>query len=75
MKDIRWDDFQKTPQLVEAGIAAAKAALPEIRELLKRPILGARGEREQTIQLPATAATALAAEDVANAPKTPLTPD
>lgn len=75
VKDIRWDDFQKTPQLVEAGIAAAKAALPEIRELLKRPVLGARGEREQTIQLPTTAASALAAEDVANAPKTPFTPD
>jgi len=81
VKDIHWDDFQKTPQLVEAGVAAAKAALPEIRELLKRPVPGIRSEREQTIQLPATAtaAPALAADDVASAtaaaPKSPLTPE
>ncbi len=49
VKDIRWDDFQKTPQLVEAGAAAAKAALPEIRELLKRPIRIVRRERDDSL--------------------------
>ena len=77
VKDIHWDDFQKTPELVAAGVASAKAALPEIRELLKRPIPGIRSEREQTIQLPANAASTLAADDVptATAPKSPLTPE
>lgn len=75
VKDIHWDDFQKTPDLVAAGAAAAKAALPEIRELLKRPVPGVRNEREQTIELPATGASALATEDAAIAPKIPLTPE
>lgn len=61
VKDIRWDDFQKTPQLVDAGAAAAKSALPEIRELLKRPVLMARREREPS---PATVET-IAAEGLA----------
>lgn len=38
VKDIHWDDFQKTPQLVAAGVEAARAALPEIKAALKRPL-------------------------------------
>lgn len=38
VKDIHWDDFQKTPELVAAGVAAARAALPEIKMALKRPV-------------------------------------
>jgi NTE family protein len=45
VKDIHWDDFQKTPQLVAAGVAAARAALPEIRAALKRPVPAMRGVR------------------------------
>jgi NTE family protein len=45
VKDIHWDDFQKTPQLVAAGVEAARAALPEIKAALKRPIPAGRGER------------------------------
>lgn len=44
VKDIHWDDFQKTPELVAAGAAAARAALPEIKTMLKRPVLGIRGD-------------------------------
>src|SRR5215470_1105296 len=32
-----WDDFTKTPELVRAGEAAAKKAIPEILALLNRP--------------------------------------
>jgi NTE family protein len=42
VKDIHWDDFQRTPELVAAGVAAARAALPEIRATLKRPPLRLR---------------------------------
>ncbi|MGB7666305.1 MAG: patatin-like phospholipase family protein [Candidatus Acidiferrales bacterium] len=42
VKDIHWDDFQRTPELVAAGVAAARAALPEIRATLKRPLLRLR---------------------------------
>jgi NTE family protein len=45
VKDIHWDDFQKTPQLVAAGVAAARAALPEIKAALKRPVPAMRGVR------------------------------
>jgi len=34
VKHILWDDFGKTPQLIAAGEAAARAALPRIREVL-----------------------------------------
>lgn len=44
VKNIHWDDFQKTPELVAAGVAAAKAALPEIRAVLKRPALALKAE-------------------------------
>lgn len=44
VKDIHWDDFQKTPQLVAAGVEAARAALPEIKAALKRPVARFRGE-------------------------------
>ena len=33
---IQWDEFVKTPQLVVAGEAAARAALPKIREALAK---------------------------------------
>lgn len=42
VKDIHWDDFQKTPQLVATGVEAARAALPEIQAALKRPLLSFR---------------------------------
>jgi hypothetical protein len=29
-----WDDFTRTPELVAAGEAAAREALPRIRELI-----------------------------------------
>jgi NTE family protein len=31
VKDFLWDDFEKTPELMAAGEAAARAALPKIR--------------------------------------------
>jgi predicted acylesterase/phospholipase RssA len=34
MKTFLWDDFTRTPELVAAGEAATKEALPKIRELL-----------------------------------------
>lgn len=34
VKDFLWDDFDKTPELLAAGEAAARAALPKIREVL-----------------------------------------
>lgn len=46
VKNMLWDDFQKTPQLVAAGAAAARAALPEIRAALKRPAPTPRRIRE-----------------------------
>ncbi len=32
--DVLWDEFVKTPQLVAAGMAATKAALPKIRDVI-----------------------------------------
>ncbi|HEX5424515.1 MAG TPA: patatin-like phospholipase family protein [Candidatus Acidoferrales bacterium] len=34
--DILWDEFVRTPELVAAGFAATKAALPKIREEIAR---------------------------------------
>ena len=31
VKDFLWDDFEKTTELMAAGEAAARAALPKIR--------------------------------------------
>ncbi|HLJ40973.1 MAG TPA: patatin-like phospholipase family protein [Candidatus Acidoferrales bacterium] len=39
VKEIHWDDFQRTPDLVAAGVAAAQLALPEIKAALTRPVL------------------------------------
>jgi NTE family protein len=39
VKNIHWDDFQKTPELIAAGVAAAQMALPEIKAALTRPLL------------------------------------
>lgn len=47
VKNIHWDDFQKTPELVAAGVAAANAALPEIRMALKRPLPALRTIQHQ----------------------------
>ena len=44
VKDIHWDDFQKTPELVAAGAAAAQIALPEIKAALARPVLALRAD-------------------------------
>src|ERR1700719_2573258 len=35
VKDFLWDDFEKTSQLIAAGEAAARAALPKIRAALE----------------------------------------
>jgi NTE family protein len=35
VKPFVWDDFSKTPEMVAAGEAAARAALPQIRALLR----------------------------------------
>lgn len=35
VREFAWDDFGKTPQLVEAGAEAAQKALPRIREALE----------------------------------------
>ena len=34
MRTFLWDDFTRTPELVAAGEAAAREALPRIRELI-----------------------------------------
>lgn len=46
VKNILWDGFQKTPQLVAAGEEAARLALPEIRGILARPASSPRRRRE-----------------------------
>lgn len=38
VKNIHWDDFQKTPELVAAGVACARTALPEIKMALQRAV-------------------------------------
>lgn len=38
--DILWDEFVKTPQLVAAGMAATKAAIPQIRAAITRRLRG-----------------------------------
>jgi len=37
VKDFLWDDFAKTPQLMEAGAVAARAAVPKIKAALAPP--------------------------------------
>jgi NTE family protein len=37
VKDFTWDDFSRAAEMVAAGEAAARAALPRIRELLEPP--------------------------------------
>ncbi len=41
MKDFLWDDFEKTPELMAAGEAAARAAVPNIRLAIEAPESGA----------------------------------
>ncbi|HEV2304802.1 MAG TPA: patatin-like phospholipase family protein [Candidatus Acidoferrales bacterium] len=65
VKNIHWDDFQKTPELVAAGVAAAKAALPEIKEALKKPMPGLRGERRSGEDSKRTRIPAMSAEGIA----------
>jgi NTE family protein len=36
VREFAWDDFVKTPQLVDAGEAAAVEALPRVREAIRR---------------------------------------
>jgi NTE family protein len=47
VKDFLWDDFEKTPELIAAGEAAARAALPKIRAVLE-----AKRARENSISVP-----------------------
>lgn len=46
VKNILWDDFKRTPQLVAAGAEATRAALPEIKAILQRPAPSWRRSRE-----------------------------
>lgn len=46
VRNILWDDFKKTPELVAAGAEAARAALPEIKAILQRPAPAWRRSRE-----------------------------
>lgn len=57
VRDIHWDDFQKTPELVAAGVAAARAALPEIKMALKRPFPALRNAPHRETPEPVTLAT------------------
>ena len=45
VKDFSWDDFSRTGELIAAGEAAARAALPRIRELLQPPAAAPARER------------------------------
>jgi NTE family protein len=47
VKNFLWDDFEKTSELMAAGEAAARAALPKIRAAL-----AAKQDRKATIQTP-----------------------
>jgi len=47
VKDFLWDDFEKTPELIAAGEAAARAALPKIRAALE-----AKRARENPVSVP-----------------------
>jgi NTE family protein len=37
VQHIDWDDFQRADEAIAAGVAAAKAALPKLRQLLHLP--------------------------------------
>jgi NTE family protein len=37
VKSFLWDDFEKSPEMIAAGAAAARAALPRIRAALAQP--------------------------------------
>ena len=43
VSDVMWDEFSKTPQMVAAGAAAARLALPQIQALLASSPRGDRG--------------------------------
>jgi NTE family protein len=45
VRDFTWDDFSRTGELIAAGEAAARAALPRIRELLQPPASAPARER------------------------------
>lgn len=47
VKDFLWDDFDKTPELMAAGEAAARAALPKIRAALE-----AKRDQENSVTVP-----------------------
>jgi predicted acylesterase/phospholipase RssA len=34
VKDFLWDDFDRTDELIAAGVAAARAAVPKIRAVI-----------------------------------------
>jgi NTE family protein len=43
--EYAWDDFSRTGEIIAAGEAATRAALPEIRELLRPPTAVPEGRR------------------------------
>ncbi len=47
VQDIEWDEFQRADEAMAAGVAAARAALPRLRELLRLP---ATAPRETTLR-------------------------
>ncbi len=45
VRDVLWDEFSKTPQLIEAGADATHAAMPMIKSLLARSVQEAGAKR------------------------------
>ena len=45
VKDFAWDDFSRTEDMIAAGEAATRAALPQIRELLQPAAESPAGHR------------------------------
>jgi NTE family protein len=50
VKDFVWDDFARTPELMAAGEAAARAALPRIKAALEPPANPASAEQSPALQ-------------------------
>ena len=57
LKDFRWDDFGRAGELIAAGEAAARRALPALRVLVRQRIAeGVRKNQERRFTLPAPSA-------------------
>jgi NTE family protein len=67
--DVQWDEFAKTPQMVAAGEAAARLALPQIQALLASPVRRGDGGATQRLRRRQTADTSATEPAVAKKPK------